>query len=93
MNEARIIIPDSCVDQYLLNRLIDAYGGATILQGTGAWHDYNNDVVISEPVHVVDVAGTDSGELYKVAQFMIDKCGQDAVYIRDFNGRVEIVTA
>jgi hypothetical protein len=102
MSEAKIIIPVDCLSasrlSELASELCGTFGGMTTTEGNGSWVDNSGDL-INEPVTVYYVALTDeaisregANEILRTLASWIAKHGdQDCVYIRDFDGEVELV--
>lgn len=98
MREARIILPLAVpqeVREDTLNEIIAEFGGYTAFNGTGAWMDPKGEV-ISEAVLIVDIAihGSPVADivLERTAHNFLKASGQDAVYVRNFLGKVHIIS-
>ena len=97
MYEATIILPFGEFDGYQAEfetELIDAFGGFTRDECKGGWRAPNGETIL-EPVSRYTVAGydlpTNNGNLATLAFSYGQKLNQQAVYIRYFDGQVEIL--
>lgn len=94
MREGRIILPgeDGPVHDALRHALVETFGGYTATAGYGGWRDADG-LLVSEDVTVYDV-GVSIGQdwkLHSIAREYGRKAGQEAVYVRDGHGIVQII--
>lgn len=101
MKEGRIILPvngndgEPLTHQHFCLRiaLIKAFNGFTETAGRGGWTNSKGAQVL-EDVMVYDVAGypSDNVVLISIAKEVGAMAGQECVYVRDFDGRVELIS-
>lgn len=96
MKEARIILPSVSFDahNYLQKALIELAGGYTKTNVTGCWKDAKGATVYDTSI-AYDVAAQPNAdamlELRRVAVEAACIAGQEAVYVRDCNGEVNVL--
>jgi len=76
-------------------RLVAFAGGYTRADGFGAWES-NSGRVISEPVHIFDVATIEPDSMVEsfarnIADYVKSSMAQESIYFRNTNGSVAII--
>ena len=95
MREGRLVLP--ALYPFVttaINRVVDAFGGATVTYGDGYWKP-NGCSVVLDPVRIVDVAYQPSDEndakLFDIAAEFLIAAEQKSVYVRYASGHVQFV--
>lgn len=93
LTEARIILPTEAPGHDWLERtLIETFGGVTITNGTGAWA-YGEGNIVREEITIYDVAvPVNANEaLTSCARSLLERSGENAIYLRLYGGEVKII--
>ena len=103
MREAQLIMPRDCAQAiaHLRTRLLDAFGGYTQHEATGAWRAQDGKVLYDHH-HVFTVASDgvwndqgnmteDTATLRAICRNIGREADQQCVYLRGFDGEVELV--
>ncbi len=103
LKEARLIVPMQDNDGHpsddilseVRSRMLDVFGGYTETVGMGGWADAGS--IYREPVAIFDVAidpfdSTKTGALLALAQHVRQQLYQEAVYLRWYDGDIQLVT-
>ena len=98
MREAQLIMPRDCAQAiaHLRTRLLDAFGGYTQHEATGAWRVQDGKVLYDHH-HVFTVASDqgnmteDTATLRAICRNIGREADQQCVYLRGFDGEVELV--
>jgi hypothetical protein len=98
MREGLIVLPHAVADGHhksLQDKLIDAFGGFTLVDAEGAWKDPHTKIVHIEPVaqYIIAYEPNDKQnlELLKIAEWLLSVTSELAVYMRYADGSVAIV--
>lgn len=91
--ELRIIAPVSANPGRVKRLLLDAFGGYTVTRGTGLWRAPDGEVH-QDTIDVYDVAVDVDYDYRPNVQKVVDAlkaAGEQCVYVRWPNGRVEFI--